>query len=87
MRKNPNEHEIVAGAFGRPVYEPRSADAQRPFKTSSPAKTAEMVSALPTSTATQLDSDAKVAKALTLDEARRIVSNIGKLPHLLAKGD
>jgi len=32
-------------------------------------------------------SDAQVAKALTLDEARRIAANIAKLRHLLGKGD
>jgi hypothetical protein len=29
----------------------------------------------------------QVGKALNLGEARRIASNIAKLPHLLAKGD
>jgi len=42
----------------------------------------------PTATRVAADQrDAEMAKALTLDEARRIASSIATLPTLLGKGD
>ena len=39
------------------------------------------------STATPIQRDAGIAKALTLDEARRIASNIAKLPNYSPRAD
>ena len=78
------EREKAGGSRGASSRSPLQATLLSAFPEATSSRT-RPGNHLPTFTATRAEVD--TAKGLTMDHARRIASNIAKLPHLLGKGD